>query len=521
MKISAAILSLIFPLVVFGQDISTFTSVNQGSQDHFLRLPSTHTFQLLAKSLSTITGTNTLKPNCDFTAYIPIDGSSEKGYLSVNHEIAPVGGVSIFQVQINPFSKYWEIDFIDTVSFSDVVGTRKNCSGGIIPWHTIFTSEEFPDSSDTNLDGYIDNGWLIELDPATQQIVDQDGDGLGDKLWALGRGSHENAVIANDSVVYYGFDHPSRGFVLKFVCNQPRDFTAGKLYAIQLDSITAGHGKWIQIPNNTIAEQNTTNWAAFYAGATNFNGVEDVEIGPDNNIYFSAKSTGRIYRFSDQLDSIPFFEIYVENQVYTMDSESGTQNVSWGIGADNLAFDNQGNLWVCQDGDSNYIWVVDVTHSPSSPNISLFAVTPKQSEPTGINFTPDGKFLFMSLQHPTWRNTSSQLDATGSSIKFNESAVIVIGRKEDFGRHLNAPGLNVFPNPTNNKIWFEYNADTGQEVIVSIVNDDGRIVFKEQQLHTAGYNLIQVDVSTLAVGTYVFSVSRENGALRSKFIKTE
>ncbi len=90
----------------------------------------------------------------------------------------------------------------------------------------------------------------------------------------------------------------------------------------------------------------------------------------------------------------------------------------WGRGNDNLAFDGEGNLWVCQDAivasDRNHIWVVGPTHTQASPQVRVFATTPIRSEPTGITFTPDYKFMFISFMGPNWiSNTTSQMDAAG------------------------------------------------------------------------------------------------------------
>jgi secreted PhoX family phosphatase len=108
--------------------------------------------------------------------------------------------------------------------------------------------------------------------------------------------------------------------------------------------------------------------------------------------------------------------------------------VSWGTGNDSLAFDGEGNLWVLQDGDENYIWVVEKSHTQDQPKVNLFGIAPLGSEPTGITFTPDYKYLFMSIQGPDETNESSeQIDAAGRGISFNNHISIVIAREEHLG----------------------------------------------------------------------------------------
>ena len=109
--------------------------------------------------------------------------------------------------------------------------------------------------------------------------------------------------------------------------------------------------------------------------------------------------------------------------------------------ADNTIYsiceDGDGNLWVCQDAivasDRNHIWVIGPTHTQASPQVRVFATTPTRCEPTGITFTPDYKFMFVSFMNPTGSNTASQLDAAGTGVVFNTHTTVVIARVESLG----------------------------------------------------------------------------------------
>ncbi|MDQ6814584.1 MAG: DUF839 domain-containing protein [Bacteroidota bacterium] len=100
---------------------------------------------------------------------------------------------------------------------------------------------------------------------------------------------------------------------------------------------------------------------------------------------------------------------------------------------DNLAFDGDGNLWVLQDGGNNHLWVVAPTHTTAAPAIKVFGNTPAGCESTGIAFSPDYKFLFISMQHSSGSNTAAQTDATGVSVVFDDNTTLVISRKENLG----------------------------------------------------------------------------------------
>ncbi|WP_420603497.1 PhoX family protein [Flagellimonas sp.] len=408
------------------KSISEFTSVEPGIQSTDFVFPTTHTFQKIIEAGDPLTAGGTLPPRNDFTGYVPINGSSTKGYLSINSETSP-GGVTILDIDFDPESKLWRVNTSEAVDFSDVGGTKNNCSGTVTPWNTIISCEERVQVIDDNNDGYNDFGWAVEIDPATKKVID--------KRWALGNFAHENVTIhSNLRTVYEGADS-NPGYLYKFVADNERDLSSGKLF-VYVGS-KEGSGNWMLLNNATIEERNTTLEQSEMAGATIFGGIEDVEIGPDGMVYFAVKAEDRVYRFKDS-DPITGLDLTMETFVgamkYSIVHEGQETEVSWGTGNDNLAFDGEGNLWVLQDGSENYIWVVEKGHTQTQPNVKLFGIAPLGSEPTGITFTPDYKYLFMSIQGPDAANNSTeQIDAAGNGIEFDNHTSLVISRRENLG----------------------------------------------------------------------------------------
>ena len=425
--------------------IACFTSIMPTGQTPKLIIAPEHRFQLLFKEGEQYTvGANTVPGNHDFAPYIAIEGSSELGYLSVNHENTP-GGVSILDIHLDPTTALWVKDATQAVDLynNDLVTTTRNCSGGITQWGTIITAEESTDAADLNGDGYQDVGWLVEIDPATAKVKEH-GNGKEEKLWAMGRMNHENVVIKSDQrTAYYGEDGGTH-CVYKFVANTPGDLSAGTVYVLKLDlgltndEPNSGNATWVEVPNQTKSDRNNLNNIAATLGGTNFNGVEDCEISPlDGKVYFTSKGKGRTYRFKDNGTTVSEFETFVGGKSYPITTADGTVvNEAWGGGNDNLVFDDKGNMWVCQDGDNNYIWVIRPDHTQSNPKVELFASMPAGSEPTGLNFTPDHKYGFFSVQHPNGNN-NSQKDATFNDVTFNSSATVVFSLQQDLG--LQAP----------------------------------------------------------------------------------
>ncbi len=406
--------------------ISEFVSVKPQAQNTDFVFPSSHAFQKIIETGDLLTGGGTLPARNDFTGYTPINERSTKGYLSISSETS-TGGVTVLDIHRDRESKLWQVSASEVVDFSIVGGTKNNCSGTITPWNTIITCEERTQSIDDNGDGYNDFGWAIEIDPSTRQVLD--------KRWALGNFAHENmAIHSNLRTVYQGADS-NPGYLFKFVADNEEDLGSGELYVYE--GSKEGSGNWLRLNNTTKAERNSTLDQCKTVGATVFNGIEDVEIGPDGMIYFAVKNEDTIYRFQDS-DPIGGYainmEIYAGNMEYNIVHEEGETTEAWGTGNDNLAFDGEGNLWVLQDGSNNYIWVIEKGHTQDKPIIKLFGIAPIGAEPTGITFTPDYNYLFMSIQGPDAANNSSvQIDAAGNSIKFDNHISLVIALKENFG----------------------------------------------------------------------------------------
>ncbi len=423
--------------------ISCFTSVVPTEQQENFVIPSeSHTFQLIAKSLQTTYENGAKMPNGnDFTGFIPDNGSSTKGWLSINHENTP-GGVSIVALHFDETTGLWVIDEVNAVDFSGVVQTVRNCSGGVTPWGTIITSEETYNSGDANDDGFQDVGWQVEIDPRTHSIVDHNNDSKPDKLWAMGRMSHENIVVANDSITAYQAEDGGTGGVYKFVANNKMDLSSGTLYVLKRDDVDPSTGTWVMVPNQTQEQMNTARTLAASLGGTNWGGCEDVEIHPiTGQIYFTEKGKGDTWRFTDNGTTVTDLEKFLSNQSYTVNHNSGTVSESWRTGNDNLTFDNEGNLWILQDGGRDYIWMAHADHTPENPHLEVFMTTAKGSEPTGMTFTPDNKFMFLSIQNPSGTNTKPNIDAAGNEVVANSSLTVVLSRKQFLGQSSVVPNL--------------------------------------------------------------------------------
>lgn len=319
-----------------------------------------------------------------------------------------------------------------------VIGTLANCSGGITPWNTFLTCEENYDGFygetiyDKNnqpthkpakyygWDKFYNNppehyGWVVEINPTN---------GTAQKHIALGRFSHECCTLyelKDKRVVAYSGDDANNEHLYKFVSSKPQSLKEGTLYVA--DTIK---GKWLALDweNQPILKENFKNQtevlirareAAKLLGATELNRPEDIEIDPITghvlvsltNNYSKKDYHGSILKIEEtngEFDALTF-----KAATYKAGGEENGFSCP-----DNLAFDLSGNLWITSDMSgskmnkeggpymsfkNNSLFVIP-RYGKDAGKVIRVASAPTDAELTGPWFSPDGKTLFLSVQHP-------------------------------------------------------------------------------------------------------------------------
>jgi uncharacterized protein len=326
----------------------------------------------------------------------------------------------------------------------NAIGTLANCSGGQTPWGTALSCEEnFQDYATPAPNGYgwepeiygrRHYGYVVEIDPYDKASVPR-------KHTAMGRFRHENVAIRvgpDGTVVAYMGDDRNDACVYKFVADRkltdPSDragnmkiLESGKLYVADF-----GNGRWLELnydaqarlrdakkadgsPQFTSQADVLANArdAALALGGTPTDRPEDIEVHPlDSSVYIAFTNNTAHGNFHGQIVKL------VE-----AGNEAAATSFDWNIFAiggpqsgfsspDNLAFDAQGNLWMVTDTSSSRlnkgIYKFMGNNSmfffrTSGPNAGIayqFASGPVEAEMTGPSWTPDGRTMFLAVQHP-------------------------------------------------------------------------------------------------------------------------
>jgi secreted PhoX family phosphatase len=220
----------------------------------------------------------------DFNAFIPADTSTDEGYLFTNWEDTP-GLMSRLHLTQSRDTGQWNVNEKMNVDFRSVEGTWNNCFGTVSPWGTPLTSEEYePDAKtwyspeertfgfgEQDMEqylGYFGNpyryGYIVEIEEP------QSADPIPNKHYAMGRFSHENAVVMPDKRTAYLSDDGTGTVFFKFVADEPGDLSAGTLYAARAKMQGPGDDPedvafkldWIKLAHGT--DEEIESWIAEY-----------------------------------------------------------------------------------------------------------------------------------------------------------------------------------------------------------------------------------------------------------------
>jgi uncharacterized protein len=293
--------------------------------------------------------------------------------------------------------------------YLSLVGTIRNCAGGITPWGSWLTCEEDVSRAGNGLGR--DHGWVFEVPAGARGLADPV------PLTAMGRFNHEAAAVDPRSGIVYLTEDRGDGLFYRFLPDQPgRLRQGGRLQALAFadrdrpaDSRNGGAPAWplqawqavrwidldeVESPQDDLRER------GHQAGAVLFARGEGVHAG-GGDLYFCCTSGGgagfgqvmryRPSRFEGRADerSEPG-----QLQIFVESADPETLNY-----CDNLTIAPSGHLVLCEDQGSD---VVTNHLRGVTPGGGLYplALLRDQTEFAGACFSPDGTTLFVNLYRP-------------------------------------------------------------------------------------------------------------------------
>ena len=297
-------------------------------------------------------------------------------------------------------------------------------------------------------------GWIVEIDP-------YDPNHTSVKRTSLGRCAHEcatHAVSHDGRVAIYSGDDARMEYVYKFVTEgkfDPKSREAnrdlldrGTLYAARFEAngkmrwLPLVHGQGKLTAENGFASQADVmielRRAGEAVGATPMDRPEDVEAHPlTGRVYvvmtFNEQRTAAQVNPANPRPSNKYGHIVeivpplvggkpdhtatdCDWGFFLLGGDPGKPEHAaryggpvsangWVAAPDNVAFDPKGRIWISTDGQDDAAGFNDSLYAAnvSGPNrgaTRCFFTSPVGSEVCGPEFTPDGRTLFLAIQHP-------------------------------------------------------------------------------------------------------------------------
>ncbi|WP_345724047.1 alkaline phosphatase PhoX [Qipengyuania vesicularis] len=288
--------------------------------------------------------------------------------------------------------------------FRSLAGTIRNCSGGVTPWGSWLTCEEFvSEPQHIGPDRLAkDHGWIFEIPADATGLINPE------PLKAMGRFNHEAACVDPQTGLVYLTEDRDDSVVYRFIPDVAGDLAkGGRLEAMRIvglpdtrnwESATMEVGKrykveWIPLDDVDSPQDDLRMRAAAQGGSLVARG-EGIHMGTDELFICStsggAKKLGQIFKL------VPGREKKADEVELFFESESEDQ-FNYG---DNLTVGPNGHLIVCED---QYTQVVDNRLIGITPQGEpyVFGRLNMQTELAGGCFSPDGKWFFVNAYSPT------------------------------------------------------------------------------------------------------------------------
>lgn len=293
--------------------------------------------------------------------------------------------------------------------YMSLLGTIRNCSGGITPWGTWLTCEENVANSSDKISK--NHGYVFEVSPI------QNGLATPSPLKDMGRFNHEAACVDPKTGIVYLTEDRGDSLFYRFIPNQAGHLAkGGRLQALAVvnepqfdtrnwDSVSMPlnsvlSSQWLDL-ENVDGEKDDLRVRGFQKGAALFARGEGIYF-ENSELYFcctngGAMKLGQIMRYQPSEFEGTAKELSAPGKLSLFVESSNKASYNYG---DNICMAPNGHLIVCEDQYSDTVNNNLKGITPSG-EIYDFAKVRWQTEPAGVCFSPDGSTMFVNLYSPT------------------------------------------------------------------------------------------------------------------------
>ncbi|MBX7532985.1 PhoX family protein [Qipengyuania sp. 1XM1-15A] len=320
----------------------------------------------------------------------------ETGFDKVGGQAVLPGGTTTIVLDAKTLRKKRE--------YRSLAGTMRNCAGGVTPWGSWLTCEEFVTTDDQIAPDKLakHHGWIFEVPADAGKQINPE------PLKAMGRFNHEAACVDPETGLIYLTEDRTDSALYRFVPKVPGDLAqGGELQAMRIAGLSDTRNwaeaampvgtrysvDWITLDNVEAPLDDLRTRAAAQGAAIIARG-EGIHMGLDE--LFICSTSGGAMKLGQIFKLVPGRNRKPDEVELFFESESKEQ-FNYG---DNLVVAPNGHLIVCED---QYTEIVDnrlILITPKGePHV--FGRLTMQTELAGGCFSPDGKWFFVNAYSPT------------------------------------------------------------------------------------------------------------------------
>jgi secreted PhoX family phosphatase len=289
-----------------------------------------------------------------------------------------------------------------------LLGTIRNCAGGVTPWGSWLTCEEDLTRAGTRVGR--DHGWVFEVPATARAPINPQ------PLTALGRFNHEAAAIDPRTGVVYLTEDRGDGLLYRLLPNARGELArGGRLQALALlepgltdsrnwEGKKLERGAWqetrwvdldnVESPEDDLRKRGNAKGALLFARG------EGIHMG-DGELYFcctngGAAKLGQVMRYQPSRFEGQAGEQREPGRLQVFLESDDITRYNFG---DNITVAPNGHLIVCEDqyttNVNNHLRGITPAGQPYD-----FAQLNLQTELAGACFSPDGSTLFVNVFSP-------------------------------------------------------------------------------------------------------------------------